>query len=327
MTTVTNHYNVPLLMAVWLLNDDYDHDNSPKTISASALIKPLKKFILGKRVNRDTATVDVADLMASALGSAIHDSLEAVWLDERKRTKALTQLGVPADVQKDIMINPTAEEVAANPDKIFLYFEQRAKREFKGWTISGKFDQIADGRVQDTKSTGVFSFMKGNKDTDYRDQLSIYKWLNPDKVTDPIGQINFVFTDWQGFRARQDPNYPEKRFESKVFTLLNDQQVEALIDKRLTDLVKYWDAPEADIPECTPDDLWMDPPTYKYFSDPSKVTAGGRSTKNFSDPVEANKMLLEKGKGVVITVEGNPKACGYCDAFEICKQKDRYEQL
>lgn len=322
---ITNRYQVPLLMAVWLLNDNYDHDNTPKTISASTIIKPLKKYILGKRVNRDTASMDVADLMASALGSAIHDSLEAVWLDDVKRGKALTQLGIPQDVQDSILINPTPEQLTANPDGIPVYFEQRAKREFMGWIISGKFDQVADGRVQDTKSTGVFSYIKGNKDEDYRKQLSIYRWLNPTLVTDHIGQINFAFTDWQGFRAKQDPNYPEKRFESKEFVLLSDQQVEALIQRRLEDLAKYWDAAEADIPECTREDLWQDEPVYKYYSDPKKVTEGGRATKNFSDPALAQQHMLEKGKGVVVPVEGQPKACGYCDAFEICEQRKRYD--
>jgi hypothetical protein len=324
---VTNNYKINLLMAVWLLNDNYDYDPTPKTISASTLIKPLKKYILSKRVNRENQSIDVADLISTALGSAIHDSVEAVWLDDAKRTKALTQLGIPEAVQKEIMINPTPEEVAARPDGIHVYFEQRSVREYKGWRITGKFDQIADGRVQDTKSTGVFSYMKGTKDNDYRDQLSIYKWLNPDKVTDPDGQINFVFTDWQGFRANQDPNYPEKRLISKEFKLLSDAQVEALIDKRLHELAQYMDAPEEDIPECTREDLWMDPPVYKYYADPSKVTSGGRATKNFSDPQEAQRFMLEKGKGVVIPVEGAPKACGYCDGFEVCKQKDRYEHL
>ncbi len=322
---ITNRYQVPLLLAVWLLNDNYDHDNSPKTISASALIKPLKKYILGKRVNRDTASVDVADLMASALGGAIHDAIEAVWLDDVKRGVALTKLGIPKHVQEQMMINPTPEECAANPDGIYLYFEQRAKRDFAGWTISGKFDQVADGRAQDTKSTGVFSFMKGNKDKDYIEQLSIYKWLNPDKVTDNVGQINFVFTDWQGFRAKQDPNYPEKRFESKEFNLLNDQQVEALIKRRLDDLAKYWSVPQEEIPECTREDLWQDEPVYKYYSDPAKVTEGGRATKNFSDPVLAKQHMMEKGKGVVVPVEGQPKACGFCDAFDICEQRKRYD--
>lgn len=324
---VTNHYGINLLIAVWLLNDNYDYDPTPKTISASALVKPLKKYIMGKRANRDTQTVDVSDLIASALGSAIHDSVEAVWLNEAKRKDALTKLGIPEQVQNAILINPTPEELEARPDGIPLYFEQRSVREFNGWRITGKFDQIADGRVQDTKSTGVFSYMKGTKDKDYRDQLSIYKWLNPDKVDDDIGQINFVFTDWQGFRANQDPNYPEKRLISKTFALLSDQQVEALITKRLEDLERYWDAPEEEIPECTREDLWQDDPVYKFYADPSKVAAGGRATKNFSDKDEAHRYMIEKGKGIVVPIESAPKACGYCDGFEGCKQKDRYEQL
>ena len=324
---VTNHYNVPLLIAVWLLNDNYDYDGRPNTISATALIKPLKKFILGKRVKKEDMSIDVSDLMASALGSAIHDSIEAVWKDDAKRTDGLTKLGVPAEVQKLIVINPTEEHLKDNPDCIPLYFEQRAEREFQGWNITGKYDQVADGRVQDAKSTGVFSFMKGNKDMDYTLQLSILKWLNLDKVTDPVGQINFIFTDWQSFRARQDPNYPEKRFESKEFTLMSNEAVEHYISNRLNDLKKYMDAPESDIPECTREDLWQDEPVYKYYSDPTKVASGGRATKNFTDPDEANRFMMEKGKGVVITVEASPKACGYCDGFEICKQRERYEHV
>lgn len=322
---VTNNYGVNLLMAVWLLNDDYDHDFTPKTLSMSAIIKPLKKTILAKRVPAANRQVDVADLMASALGSAIHDAIEAVWLNDVKRGKALTKLGVPEDVQKSILINPKPEDLYEGC--IPVYFEQRSVREFMGYRITGKYDAVADGRVNDTKSTGVFSYMKGGKDEDYRKQLSGYKWLNPDVVTDPTGQINFAFTDWQGFRANQDPNYPEKRLVTKEFLLLSDAQVEDFIRQRILDLEKYSDLPEEEIPECSQEDLWMDPPTYKYYSDPSKIAAGGRATKNFSDPVEANAFLLEKGKGQVVPVLGSPKACGYCDAFEICKQKDRYEQL
>lgn len=322
---VTNHYGVNLLMAVWLLNDDYDYDPTPKTISMSTIIKPLKKYILGRRVEMAHKSVDVADLMASALGSAIHDAVEAVWIDPIKRAKSLTKLGIPQDVQDSILVNPT-------PDQLFegcipVYLEQRSSREFMGYKITGKYDAIADGRVNDTKSTGVFSYIKGSKDEDYRKQLSGYKWLNPDKVTDHIGQINFAFTDWQGFRAAQDPNYPEKRLITKEYILLDDAGVEAFIRQRIEDLEQYINLPEDQIPECTKEDLWQDDPVYKYYSDPTTITKGGRASKNFSDPVLANQHLMEKGKGTVVTVEGSPKACGYCDAYEICKQKDRYEQL
>jgi len=322
---VTNNYGVNLLMAVWLLNDDYDHDHTPKTISMSAIIKPLKKTILAKRVEAAHKSVDVADLMSSALGSAIHDAVEAVWLNDSKRTAALKKLGVPEDVIKSILVNPEPHELFEGC--IPVYLEQRAVREFMGYRITGKYDAIADGRVNDTKTTGVYSYMSGGKDLDYIKQLSGYKWLNPDKVTDHIGQINFAFTDWQSFRANQDPNYPEKRLITKEFILLSDAEVEAFIRQRIEDLEKYMDAPESEIPECSREDLWMGDPVYKYYSDPTKAASGGRATKNFADPDEAQRFLMEKGKGIIVPVEGAPKACGYCDAFEICKQKDRYEQL
>ena len=322
---ITNNYGVNLLMAVWLLNDNYDHDHTPKTISVSTIIKPLKKSIMGKRVEAKNRVTDVADLMASGLGSAIHDAVEAVWLDKEKRERSLRKLGIPDDVIASILVNPKPEELFEGC--IPVYLEQRVVREFMGYRITGKYDAVADGRVNDTKSTGTYSYTKGSKDEDYRKQLSAYKWLNPDKVTDHVGQINFAFTDWQSYMAARDPNYPEKRLITKEFTLLNDTQVEDFLRERIEALEKYMDAPEEDIPPCTPEDLWMDPPKYKYYSDPTKIAAGGRATKNFDDPDEAQRHLLEKGKGTILTVLGTPKACGYCEGFEACKQKDKYEQL
>ena len=324
---VTNHYGVNLLLAVWLVNDNYDHDPDPKAISASALVKPLKKYILGKRVHPANKKMDVADLMASALGSSIHDAIEAVWVDDVKRTKSLDKLGIPRAVQERIKINP--DPATVTEDDIPIYFEQRSERLFNGWRITGKFDAVAEGEVNDFKTTGTYSYTKGKKDDDYRYQLSIYKWLNPEIITvTENGKINFGFTDWQGFRANQDAKYPEKRFVTSNYDLMSNAEVEARIAQRLKDIEKYKDAPEDEIPECTPDDLWMDDPTYKYYSDPAKANQpGARSSKNFSCPNEAQAYLMEKGKGIIKTVLGSPKACGYCDAFEICEQKDRYEQL
>ena len=46
--------------------------------------------------------------------------------------------------------------------------------------------------------------------------------------------------------------------------------------------------------------------------------------RNFDNLAEANAFKNEKGKGVVVTKLGEPKACEYCPAFDICKQKDAY---
>jgi len=35
-------------------------------------------------------------------------------------------------------------------------------------------------------------------------------------------------------------------------------------------------------------------------------------------------MAEKGGKGIIITVEGKPKRCEYCDAFAVCTQKDKY---
>ena len=59
--------------------------------------------------------------------------------------------------------------------------------------------------------------------------------------------------------------------------------------------------------------------------DPAKANdPAARSTKNFDNLAEANAFKAEKGKGVVVTKLGEPKACEYCPAFDICKQKDAY---
>ena len=73
----TNNLNLPQYIVDWLKNDDYDHDPDPYTISATTLMKPTRAFLLTTRhVNK--LQQDVSDLIASKMGSAIHDSIESV---------------------------------------------------------------------------------------------------------------------------------------------------------------------------------------------------------------------------------------------------------
>ena len=54
------------------------------------------------------------------------------------------------------MINPSKPMLEFNPDAIPVYMEQRAYKQVGKYKVSGKFDFVAEGRVQDFKSTGVF---------------------------------------------------------------------------------------------------------------------------------------------------------------------------
>ena len=324
---ITNNFNISLSLAVWLLHDEYDYVNEPNYISVTTLMKPLRHIILPRRIPRELVETDVSDFIARALGHSLHDSIEKSWVKGYKRS--LTLLGYPEKVIERVLINPTPEELASTPNAIPIYLEQRAKKTVvvngKTWTVGGKFDIVAEGIVHDNKSTSAYTWVYGGRDEEHQLQGSLYRWLNPDKITEDFIRINYIFTDWQKAQARQNPNYPQKRVESKDIVLLSEAEVQRWVEWKLQLVMKYWDAPERDIPNCTDKELWMSDPKFKYYADPAKTS--GRSTKNFDSLLEANAFKAEKGnKGIIITVPGEPKRCDYCDAFPLCTQKDKYQK-
>jgi hypothetical protein len=319
---ITNTGDISLTLAVWLLHDEYDYVDAENYISATALMKPLRHLVLPSRIPAEQRTSDVEDFISRALGHSLHDSIEKAWT--KGYAKSLAKLGYPQDVIDRVRINPTPEEVRASNSIIPVYMEQRTLRTFQGYTIGGKFDFVAEGIVQDLKSTTAYTWLAGTKDDDYRLQMSLYKWLNPDKITEDFGRINFIFTDWQRAQARQNPRYPQRRVLHKDIPLMTLAQTEDWISAKLAQVEKYRAAPEHQIPECTVDELWQGDPQYKYYADPTKTQ--GRSSKNFTDPIEARKFMAEEksGKGVIITIPGEPRRCAYCDAFPVCTQKDKF---
>lgn len=314
---ITNTGGLSLAMAVWLATDPYTGttDDAPEgeTISVTTLMKPVRQFVLGLRVPPSEAQMDVLDLISARLGHAIHSSVEDAWLNHYET--AMTKLGYPKKVIQAIRINP----VTVEPDTIPVYLEQRYYRKIDGVIITGAFDQIIDGELNDTKSTSVWSYMGNRKDDDYIIQLSVYRWINPDKVTSDIGRIQHVFTDWQRSMSKQNPKYPAHRVIENSFNLLSIAETENWILSRLKEIRKNVNLDQNLMVRCTPDELWMADPQYKYYADPSKTS--GRSTKNFDNKGEALSHCATAGKGVVVTVPGEAKACGYCAASPICDQR------
>lgn len=333
----TNNSDISLEMAVWLLNDEYDYVNESNYISATAMMKPIRHIILPGRIPEGERVVpDVEDLIPSALGHALHAAIERSWENGRHR-KALKLLGYSDTVIDRVLVNPTPEQLAAVQNPIPVYIEQRTKKQIvvngETFTVGGKFDMVCEGRVTDTKSTSVWAWILGGRDEDYQLQGSIYRWLNQDKITEDYIRVNFLFTDWSKYDAvvKAEQGYPPRRVMHKDIPLLSVEETEAWIRAKIVRVVQYRKTPEDSLPECTPEELWMSDPEFKYYSDPSKVgQPGTRSTKNFKPKdypdalAAANAFMREKGKGVVVTVPGQPKRCGYCAAFPICTQKDKY---
>lgn len=328
---VTNEQDISLPLAVWLLQDGYDYIDKTNYISATSLMKPLRQLVLPGRVPPEKRKQDVAEFIARALGSTIHTAIETSWSDGN-HIAPMKSLGYPDDVIKQIVINPTDAELiarkATGQATIPVYFEQRAFREIEvdgqTFTVGGKFDMVSDGIVNDFKSTSVWGWVKGTKDEDHALQGSIYRWLNPAKITDDFIRINYIFTDWSKMMLKT-ANYPQKRVEHKDIPLLSVAETEAWIRRKISIYLKHRNSPEAELPECTDDELWRSAPQFKFFLDPAKANdPAARATKNFDDLVEARKYQVEKGgRGTIITKLGEPKACGYCQGFDACTQKDR----
>jgi hypothetical protein len=316
MQTYLNQTGVPLSVAVYLATDHYDH--VPDAISATSLIKPVRQQILPGRVPAEQAKADVLSFVKSRIGTSIHDGLERVWVGGHYK-EAMLALGYPQKIIDRVVVNP----VGKLPEgAIPVYMEIRSFREINGVRISGKFDFVAEGRLEDFKSTSTFTWVKETKVEDYKLQGSIYRWLNPGIITQDHMAIQFFFTDWMPGRAKQDPKYPQRQVEQQLIPLLSLDETERYIRNKLAQYDKYRDAAEQEIPECTDEDLWRREPSYKYYKNPAKRL---RSTKNFETLAEANKRLAEDGNvGVVVTVPGEVVACRFCAAFPICTQKDKY---
>lgn len=309
----TNVEGISLPLAVFLAFDDYDYD--PKTISATKLMRPTRQVILASRVPKSNQLKDISSLVQSRVGQALHSAVEKVW--ENSYQKCMAALGYDDDDINRILINPANSELYDGC--IPVYMENRTTREFNGFTVSGKYDFVAEGRVEDFKTTGVYTYIHNTKEEDYRIQGSIYRWLDPVRITEDTVRINFIFTDYNNRDAKTQKNYPKNRVTSRVYQLMTLEETEAYIKDRLDKLVGYWNVDEFDIPFCTDKELWRSAPVHRYYANPQKTA---RATRRFDDLEEAIAHQSKQGKGAVITTPGVVKACHYCDGYSMCTQKD-----
>lgn len=312
----SNVSEVPLALAVFLASDYYDYNDDPYTISATTLLKPLRQIILPTRVPETMGLTTLADMMSNRLGAAVHDGIQRAW--ETNHKTAMLALGYPKQVVDRIRINPKPEELTN--DILPVYLEQRLSKKLGKWTITGKFDFIGEGRVQDFKTASVWSY-KNQVNADKQTlQGSLYRWLDPQKITQDEMDIHHIFMDWRAGMVKTDPNYPPRRFHKQTFPLLSLQETEAYIRRKLSTIEQHWETPEDQLPQCDDEELWRSEAVFKYYKGGVVTT---RSTKNFPTRQEAMLRFIEDGsKGLVREVPGEVKACKYCAAFPICTQKD-----
>lgn len=317
-TRITNNTGIPLSVAVWLCEDSYDYVEEENYLSVTTLIKSPRQIILGMRVPQSSQSSDVVDRMASKFGTAVHSSIENAWINGKE--DALKKLGYPDAIINRIKINPEADEIT--PDTIPVYMEKRAFRTVGSFTIGGKFDFVGEGTLEDFKTTGVYSYMSGSNEWKYQLQGSLYRWLNPEIITNDYMHIQFIFTDWSknDARAKAANGYPQTRMFQHKIKLTSVPEVHVWVTEKIRLIESLLNAPEHDLPLCDAAALWQDAPTYKYYKNQNNTV---RSTKNFNTFAEAQIRWIEDGRiGTIIEAPGLARACAYCDAFSLCTQKD-----
>jgi len=316
---LTNKTDIPLSLAVWLAHDTYDHDPDPRTISATALLKPLRSLILGSRHDA-TGVTDISDLIRSRMGTAIHSGIEQAWRSKGFKN-LLKILGHNDKLANAIMINPSVgAELPVGV--IAVHMERRTKKELLGYKVSGKFDFVIDGGVRDFKSTKTYSYITQSSALKYVQQGSIYRWLNPKIITSDIMAVDYIFTDWSPVKALQGNGYPKHECMSQNFTLMGLEETEGFLKRKIQAYIDHRNLPEAQLPECTKEDLWQRDSVFKYYKNPAKRS---RSTKNFTNMMDAmTRQVNDGGVGVVMEVPGEVVFCRYCSGASLCTQKDKY---
>lgn len=315
---ITNKHNLSLPLAVLFCTSDYDHDDSPNTISATTLMKPLKSIVLAMQNKDLSGEMDLIDMVPSVFGSAVHAFAEKGWLDYQTVVRALTAIGIAPEVQNRIVINPDPKNLKEGA--IPIYIEKRSARKINGWTVRGKFDACVNGKLSDHKTCSVWSTIFGSGNKDYTLQGSIYAWLNQDIVSSNEISIEKNYTDWSSSEARKKSTYPQLRAESIDFPLMSMEAIEAYIVSKLKQIDECLKLHQSEMPPCNEEELWTKETLYKYYKNPEAK----RATKNYLSSDEANARLNAEGCGIVKVFPGEVKRCAYCSVQPICDQSKGY---
>ena len=311
MINLTNNANIDPTLAVWLLTDDYDFNPDPNTLSVTTLLKPARMVAL-QRSPQYTVNMDISTLVKSRIGQAIHSGIENAWLNNYQQ--AMKILGYSQDYIDRVVINPKGQ---LKDGDIPVYIEHRGTKDFGEYKVTGKFDFAFNGQLQDTKSTSVYSFIKGNMNEKYIQQGSCYRNICSDILTEDTIKINFVFTDHKTAMVGTT-GYPPTSAYTSVLPLYSQSKTEEFIDGRLGAIDDALSCGEqSELPECSYEDLWMRPAVFKYFKNPKNK----RATKSSEDYQEIKALYEADGSiGKIEVVESVAMRCEYCSVKEICEQ-------
>ena len=205
--------------------------------------------------------------------------------------------------------------------------EQRLHANVDGYDISGAIDlQVIDPdgiSITDYKTTGAWAVM--NPKPDWEQQLNIYAWLVEKVKKVPVKQVQIVaiIRDHNKREAKYKEGYPPAPIKIIDIPLWSFEERDSFIKNRIKLHADAHFAIEtgADLPLCTPDEMWEKPTVYAV----RKI--GNLRAKSLHDTKgKAEAAIEELGKGYEIEVrEGERTRCAdYCQVRDFCGQWKEY---
>jgi hypothetical protein len=277
---ITNNFNLPAPL-VTLANKQY-YSKGKSDYSVTELLSPPQVRRLREDYH-DAIEQDVADMLWSIIGSALH-----VVMERGETEGHITE------------------------ERLFV--------EMDGVTISGAIDlQHESGGgvvITDYKFTSAWAVMQEKQE--WIEQLNVYKWLVEKVKGKPVTglQICAIVRDFSRHDKRE--GYPAAPIQVVTIPMWSHEQAERFVSERLKAHreAKFTYATEGKLPPCTPEDRWMSETTYAVKREGRKTAI--RVLKNLD---EANEMA-GKEKGYVEIRQGEPRRCtgNYCGVAQWCEQ-------
>lgn len=301
----TNHFDIPELtarFAIYMAETGYSGTHEDNKISATTLIGPIKKYLYKVKHHSDPIIKDVKHLINSAKGTNLHNGFESSiqWWND-----------------------PTVKS------------ETRYEKVLNGYTISGELDFIHNGMVKDLKHVSNYTLKKLNDEmsnlsttddinqmleiypiyTKLVLQLSIYRWLCPDELSDN-GAIEFELNNGGGFS-----NLPISH--EVILPLIDEDKLEKWVYNRVETIKQH--IAEDTLPDCTDQERGASKPEFKlqrYSASTSKYRTVNGS--KFDNEYEFREFIMNKGRGGD-REEVKPASytlCSYCDWKDTCLQNN-----
>lgn len=324
MSQITNQLNIHPLVGHWLANNTYDGKPSRYLLTATDFCRSVQEVVLSRKLAAGdikllgapvpVPAADIATMIRSSLGTALHDSLERFWTDEGDKAEAARNASAMKLSERPLNTRQLKAEIRTNKQLVVDGLE---------YTISGKFDKLYEGRLYDYKMTSTYAYNDEGRHESYKIQSSIYRWLNPDIVKDSKASFLEIFSDWNASKAAaaEEGKYPHSPVVEVVVETMSLEETEAFIDNFILQYEAGMQGGE--LPPCSPTQLWMGESRYGYY----KSLDQKRASKNFdSDKAAAYLYRDQQGVGHVVEIPGKANKCNFCPAFTVCDQRKALQE-